>query len=160
MDMNSFLAERVHVEHALRELMKTDPTDDQLVEFFRKPGPFRHFGNNGDCMGWTARQTAQHALDNAKPFNGLTPAEAERLACASEESGEVGQAIGKILRHGYESHHPDFPLTSNREMLEKELGDVVAVMEMMVEAGDLNTLAIRRHADAKRKNLPNFLHHN
>lgn len=93
-------------------------------------------------------------------FNQLTPSEAELLACASEEAAEVGQAIGKILRHGYESYHPDFPLTSNRESLEKELGDLLAIQEMMVEAGSLNVLAIRRHADAKRKNVRNFLHHN
>lgn len=40
-------------------------------------------------------------------FNGLTPAEAERLAMLSEECGEVIQIIGKILRHGYDSYHPD-----------------------------------------------------
>lgn len=42
-----------------------------------------------------------------KNFNGLSPAETERLALLSEEMGEVQQAIGKILRHGYESIHPD-----------------------------------------------------
>ena len=34
------------------------------------------------------------------PFNGLTPAEAERLALLMEECGEVVQIIGKVLRHG------------------------------------------------------------
>jgi hypothetical protein len=36
-------------------------------------------------------------------FNGLAPAETERLALLLEELGEAQQAIGKILRHGYES---------------------------------------------------------
>lgn len=52
-------------------------------------------------------------------FNQLTPAEAERLALLAEECGEVIQAIGKILRHGYESRHPDGGPT-NREALERE----------------------------------------
>ena len=34
-------------------------------------------------------------------FNQLTPAETERLAILAEECGEVIQAVGKILRHGY-----------------------------------------------------------
>ncbi|CAA2409928.1 nucleoside triphosphate pyrophosphohydrolase [Xanthomonas phage Bosa] len=94
------------------------------------------------------------------PFNGLTDDQAERLACLAEEGCEVGQSVTKILRHGLYSHHPDFPMTTNKDLLEKELGDLLAVQEMMVEAGDLDVLAIRRHADQKRKNLPNWLHHN
>lgn len=34
-------------------------------------------------------------------FNGLSPAEVERLALLAEECGEVIQTVGKILRHGY-----------------------------------------------------------
>ena len=36
-------------------------------------------------------------------FNKLSAAEAERLALLLEELGEAQQAIGKILRHGYEN---------------------------------------------------------
>ena len=94
------------------------------------------------------------------PFNSLTDAQSERLACLAEEGCEVGQAVTKILRHGRDSYHPEFPLTSNKELLEKELGDLLAFQEMMVAAVDMDVLAIRRHADQKRKNLPNWLHHN
>jgi hypothetical protein len=62
-------------------------------------------------------------------FNGLSPAEAERLALLLEELGEAQQVIGKILRHGYESHHPENPDDSNRALLEGELGDVMAAIE-------------------------------
>ena len=99
-------------------------------------------------------------LIKSRPFSNLTPAQAELLACLSEEASEVGQAVGKILRHGYESSHPDFPMTYNREYLEKELGDLLAIQERLVQAGELNVLRIRRHADQKLKNLPNWLHHN
>lgn len=64
-------------------------------------------------------------------FNGLTPAEAERLAMLVEECGEVIQAATKILRHGYESHHPDDPSTTNRDLLTSEMADLLAVSEMM-----------------------------
>lgn len=54
---------------------------------------------------------------------GLSDAERERLALLAEECGEVIQVIGKILRHGFESRHPDGGPT-NRELLEIELGHV------------------------------------
>jgi NTP pyrophosphatase (non-canonical NTP hydrolase) len=70
-----------------------------------------------------------------KPFsNQLSPAEAERLAMLAEECGEVIQAIGKILRHGYESTHPDGGPT-NRENLNRELNDLTAVIFLMTERG-------------------------
>ena len=60
-------------------------------------------------------------------FNQLTPAEAERLAMLAEECGEVIQVIGKILRHGYDSYHPNDPATTNRQLLGRELTDLLAV---------------------------------
>ena len=69
-------------------------------------------------------------------FNKLTPAQAERLAMLAEECAEVIQIVGKILRHGYESYHPETPQETNRDMLEDEVGDLHAVLEMMRSAGD------------------------
>ena len=37
----------------------------------------------------------------------LTLSRLERLALLLEELGEAQQVIGKILRHGYDSRHPD-----------------------------------------------------
>jgi hypothetical protein len=37
----------------------------------------------------------------------MAEAERERLAMLAEEAGEIVQIIGKILRHGYESYHPE-----------------------------------------------------
>lgn len=71
-------------------------------------------------------------------FNGLTPAEAERLAMLAEECGEVIQVIGKILRHGYESYHPADPLgLNNRGLLHSELTDLCAVLNAMDKASDV-----------------------
>ncbi len=67
----------------------------------------------------------------ADHFNGLTPAQAERLAMLAEECGEVIQMVGKILRHGYDSYHPVNPRVSNRDLLAKELRDVNAVLQAM-----------------------------
>ena len=66
-----------------------------------------------------------------EPFNKLTLAEAERLAMLAEECAEVIAIIGKILRHGYDSYHPDAPAITNRDMLADELADVHAVTRAM-----------------------------
>lgn len=60
-------------------------------------------------------------------FNQLTPAEAERLAMLAEEAAEVIQIVGKILRHGYDSYHPNSPEITNRDLLGFELTDFYAV---------------------------------
>lgn len=86
-------------------------------------------------------------------FNGLTPAEAERLAMLSEEAGEIVQAVGKILRHGYDSHHPAAPETSNRFMLEREIADFQTVVSMMVLGMDIDPgkISVRGAVSAERK---------
>ena len=91
-------------------------------------------------------------------FNRLTPAEAERLALLAEELGEATQAIGKILRHGYESRHPDGGPT-NRESLEREMGDVYHAMLRMWGAGDMNGNAVTQRADDKARSVGRYLHH-
>lgn len=67
----------------------------------------------------------------------LTDAEQERIVMLAEECGEVVQLIGKIIRHGYTSYHPDDPeMTTNWTLLKKELNDIGAVVHGMITAGD------------------------
>jgi NTP pyrophosphatase (non-canonical NTP hydrolase) len=91
-------------------------------------------------------------------FNELTPAEAERLALLLEELGEAQQAIGKVLRHGYESTHPDGGPT-NREMLEDELGHVYFAAALLCESGDLEATGIFRSQSVKEEDVKQYLHH-
>jgi len=91
-------------------------------------------------------------------FNQLTPAEAERLALLSEELGEAQQAIGKILRHGYESTHPEGGPT-NREALMRELGDVRAASWLMELGGDIDGTLVQRASADKLNKVKRYLHH-
>ena len=91
-------------------------------------------------------------------FNRLSPAETERLALLSKELGEAQQAIGKILRHGYESRHPDGGPT-NRETLERELGDVQFAMGFLSAEGDVKPLKIQKYAQTKALSVIKYLHH-
>ena len=94
-------------------------------------------------------------------FNNLTPAETERLAILMEECAEVQQIIGKILRHGYESHNPfDEEKKTNRELLEIELGDIECICRLMMKEDDVSRIKIAERASEKEVNISNYLHHN
>jgi len=106
-----------------------------------------------------AAQISVHTL--VMPFNQLTPAEAERLALLSEELGEAQQIIGKILRHGYENCNPyDVNRIKNRNLLEKELGDVHAAIRLMLRSNDISSSEIRYFKEFKLKKIEKYLHHN
>ncbi len=93
-------------------------------------------------------------------FNKLTPAQLERLALAAEEMGEAIQIIGKILRHGLDSQNPlveNGP--TNKELLEKELGDVRCAVRLLCVAGDIDDDVVDYHASEKISSLERWLHH-
>jgi|SRR5882762_8221559 len=95
-------------------------------------------------------------------FNKLTPAEDERLALLLEECGEVIQIIGKIQRHGYESYNPLDPIDerkSNRYLLQTELGDLLASINLMESASDIYWSNLQYHAWKKKDRVKKYLHH-
>lgn len=92
-------------------------------------------------------------------FNQLTFAQAERLALLLEELGEAQQAIGKILRHGYESKWPPFIGQSNRQALEQEVGDIHHAVSRLIVAGDLRGAEIHSASDKKADRISVYLHH-
>lgn len=103
----------------------------------------------------TAKKTKKRAKKVVKHFNKLSPAEAERLALLLEELGEAQQAVGKILRHGYES---GWDGSNNRQDLTKELGDVEYAVALMRHARDLDGETAPWVSD-KAECCPRFLHH-
>lgn len=95
-------------------------------------------------------------------FNLLEPQETERLALLAEEMGETLQIIGKILRHGYESFDPFLPPpagNTNRQLLERELGDVLVAIDFMLRAGDVKQKHIDDKIRVKNHKIWDFLHH-
>lgn len=95
-----------------------------------------------------------------EPFNRLTAPQAERLAVLAEELGEAVQAVGKVLRFGYDTRcHGDPANPSGRELLEIELGDVVYAIRMMNRSGDISEQAIDSAAVKKQGRPEKYLHH-
>ena len=60
--------------------------------------------------------------------------EKEVMDILQEECAEVIQAVSKVSRFGIDNYKPGKPLT-NREHLEEELGDVLAMIDIMLEQG-------------------------
>lgn len=90
----------------------------------------------------------------------VTEAERERLELLIEELGESIQAATKVLRFGYESRHPKRPEgETNRESLERELGDVRAAIVIMLGAADINDGRMKRCAKKKAIVVRSFLIH-
>ena len=58
--------------------------------------------------------------------------EHEIMAITQEECAECIQVISKINRFGFTSKHPE-KLITNREHLEEEVGDLLAMIDLMLE---------------------------
>lgn len=65
----------------------------------------------------------------------------EVMLILQEECAEVIQAISKCLRFGIDNYKPGKPKT-NREHLEEELGDLLAMIDILLEIGEINDVAL------------------
>jgi NTP pyrophosphatase (non-canonical NTP hydrolase) len=65
----------------------------------------------------------------------MTESEKQILLICQEECAEVTQAISKVFRFGYDSVYPKGSSEDNRAKLEGELGDLQAMIELMIETG-------------------------
>jgi NTP pyrophosphatase (non-canonical NTP hydrolase) len=95
---------------------------------------------------------------NTAHFNQLTPAEDERLALLAEECAEVIQAVTKIQRHGYASCHPTTGV-NNCVTLTREMGDLLAAMQLLYDAGDVCEKAVLLACRNKQDAVNMYLHH-
>jgi len=77
--------------------------------------------------------------------------ETKEIFCiAQEECAEVTQAISKVFRFGMESIHND---RTNKERLEEETGDLLCMIEIMMEKCIISDSAVNEARMAKREKL-------
>ena len=77
----------------------------------------------------------------------MDPKTKEILDITQEECAEVVVAVSKISRFGIDNFKPGKPKT-NREHLEEEVGDLLAMVDLMVEHKiiDINSVDVARAA--------------
>ena len=78
--------------------------------------------------------------------------EEEVMAILGEECAEVIQAISKCNRFGMDNSKPGKPKT-NRQHLEEEIGDLVAMVDIMMDLGIISVAAVDFSAVAKVEKL-------
>ena len=78
----------------------------------------------------------------------------EILDICQEECAEVIVAISKISRFGIDNYKPNKPLT-NRQHLEEEIGDLLAMVDLLEEFKivDMSTVNIARIAKIEKLKL-------
>ena len=78
----------------------------------------------------------------------------EILAILQEECAEVIQAVSKINRFGYTSINPrDYE--NNRQHLEEEIGDLICMVQLLIEhkivdSGSVDAAALNKRAKLKK----------
>ena len=80
----------------------------------------------------------------------LTSEQQEILEIAKEECAEVIQVTCKGNRFGFDVEYEG---KTNRQKLTQEVGDLLCMIELMVEKDILNGLALQKAKAAKREKL-------
>ena len=78
--------------------------------------------------------------------------EREVMNILSEECAEVIQAISKVHRFGLDNYKPGKPKT-NREHLEEEIGDLLAMVDILLDMDVVDQEALDKAKIAKIEKL-------
>jgi len=76
----------------------------------------------------------------------------EVFCIAQEECAEVTQAISKIFRFGMDAEHP-VTFKKNKQSLEEEVGDLLCMIDIMIEKCIISDSNVNAARKAKREKL-------
>lgn len=79
--------------------------------------------------------------------------EKEILLITQEECAEVTQAISKVFRFGFDSVHKGI---NNRQHLEEEIGDLMCMIDLLIDNGIVSEAAVLTAKDEKLNKLLNW----
>jgi NTP pyrophosphatase (non-canonical NTP hydrolase) len=77
----------------------------------------------------------------------------EILLITQEECAEVTQAISKVFRFGLNERWPEPIDPTNKERLEEEAGDLLCMIDIMVEHGIISDEKLNKARTSKREKL-------
>ena len=77
----------------------------------------------------------------------------EILLITQEECAEVTQAISKVFRFGLNERWPEPIDPTNKERLEEEAGDLLCMIDIMVENGIISDENLNKAKNNKRQKL-------
>jgi NTP pyrophosphatase (non-canonical NTP hydrolase) len=77
----------------------------------------------------------------------------EALIIMQEECGEVVQSIAKIFRFGMNDVYQEI---SNKERLEKEVGDLLCMVDILIERGVISDSVVNEARHSKREKLESW----
>jgi NTP pyrophosphatase (non-canonical NTP hydrolase) len=77
----------------------------------------------------------------------------EILLITQEECAEVTQAISKVFRFGLNERWPEPIDPTNKERLEEEVGDLLCMIDIMVEKGIISDEKLNKARINKREKL-------
>ena len=78
------------------------------------------------------------------------------LIVLAEECGEVIENVAKALRFSLEDHHPN-DFETNESKLKREIVDVIAVAEMLVENKVIEDYNSREMIENKKKKVKKYM---
>jgi NTP pyrophosphatase (non-canonical NTP hydrolase) len=76
----------------------------------------------------------------------------EILCITQEECSEVSQAVSKIFRFGWSSVNPNTNV-NNKEHLEEEIGDLLCMVDILIEKCIISDEEVNIARKAKREKL-------
>lgn len=96
-----------------------------------------------------------------KHLNQINDKTKESLIILQEECAEVVQEVSKCFRFGLDSKHYKTGLT-HTTMLEHEIGDVLALVDILVDGGviNLNNLELAKAAKKEKLKLWSSIYEN
>lgn len=80
----------------------------------------------------------------------MNEANQEILLITQEECAEVTQAISKVFRFGMEDTHKG---ETNREHLEEEIGDLMCMIDLLIDSGMVSESAVMAAKNEKLMKL-------
>lgn len=88
----------------------------------------------------------------------LSPRDMEYLGILQEECAETTAVVSKIRRFGLYSSNPFIPnAPNNLDLLHTEVGDILALVELLKERGILTQELLDASVSNKLRKLPKFL---